>query len=59
MGDVAHLIPDDQADVCILEEPEHLSWSASSSNLVLIASIIGYDLTKQVQGPFCGERLDR
>ena len=26
MGDVSALIPDDEADVCILEEPEHLNW---------------------------------
>eukprot|EP01031_Cornospumella_fuschlensis_P030849 gene30849-37280_t len=26
MGDIAALIPDDQADICILEEPEHLNW---------------------------------
>lgn len=24
MGDVAALIPDEEADVCVLEEPEHL-----------------------------------
>ena len=26
MGDICYLIPDDEADVCILEEPEHLNW---------------------------------
>jgi digalactosyldiacylglycerol synthase len=26
MGDIAELIPDNEADVCILEEPEHLNW---------------------------------
>lgn len=26
MGDITALIPDDQADICILEEPEHLNW---------------------------------
>ena len=26
MGDVSALIPDDLADVCVLEEPEHLNW---------------------------------
>ena len=26
MGDISHLIPDELADVCILEEPEHLNW---------------------------------
>ena len=26
MGDITALIPDDEADACILEEPEHLNW---------------------------------
>ena len=26
MGDIADVIPDAEADVCILEEPEHLNW---------------------------------
>lgn len=26
MGDITALIPDEQADVCLLEEPEHLNW---------------------------------
>jgi digalactosyldiacylglycerol synthase len=26
MGDITNLISDDRADVCILEEPEHLNW---------------------------------
>lgn len=26
MGDITDLIPDDQADFCVLEEPEHLNW---------------------------------
>ena len=26
MGDISALIPDAEADVCILEEPEHLNW---------------------------------
>lgn len=26
MGDITDLIPDDDADICILEEPEHLNW---------------------------------
>lgn len=33
MGDMTRLIPDEEADVCILEEPEHLNWfRASGSN---------------------------
>merc|ERR1719410_260662 len=26
MGDICSLIPSAEADVCILEEPEHLNW---------------------------------
>ena len=26
LGDICDLIPDESADVCILEEPEHLNW---------------------------------
>ena len=26
MGDITGLIPDEEADICILEEPEHLNW---------------------------------
>jgi digalactosyldiacylglycerol synthase len=26
MGDISALIPDEDADVCVLEEPEHLNW---------------------------------
>jgi hypothetical protein len=26
MGDIIALIPDDEVDICILEEPEHLNW---------------------------------
>jgi hypothetical protein len=29
MGDICSLIPDDMADLCILEEPEHLNWYRS------------------------------
>lgn len=26
LGDICKLIPDKEADLCILEEPEHLNW---------------------------------
>ncbi|KAG5175372.1 Digalactosyldiacylglycerol synthase, family GT4 [Tribonema minus] len=26
MGDITRLIPDEEADVCIMEEPEHINW---------------------------------
>lgn len=26
MGDITALIPDEEADVCVMEEPEHLNW---------------------------------
>ena len=26
MGDITALIPEDEVDICILEEPEHLNW---------------------------------
>lgn len=26
IGDITAMIPDDEADICILEEPEHLNW---------------------------------
>ena len=29
LGDICDLIPNDQTDVCILEEPEHLNWYLS------------------------------
>lgn len=33
MGDITQLIPDDEADMCIMEEPEHINWyRATGSN---------------------------
>ena len=26
MGDISAIIPDELADICVLEEPEHLNW---------------------------------
>ena len=32
MGDISDLIPDEDADVCVLEEPEHLNWWVSEKD---------------------------
>lgn len=33
MGDIIALIPADEVDICILEEPEHLNWYVDAPNL--------------------------
>ena len=54
MGDITALIPDEQADVCLLEEPEHLNWyrapftgNVSILFLPFIYLLFRYDLAKK------------
>ena len=60
--DVCSLIPDDEADVCVLEEPEHQSWFRAEAtpwkkkfNFVIGIVHTNYSAYVGIMGPFVSE----
>lgn len=49
MGDLTLMIPPEEADICILEEPEHLNWYAA---LAKWPTMIGLRVVSLVQALF-------
>ena len=48
LGDICDLIPDESADVCILEEPEHLNWYRAPGKTLILESYAKLDFFRMI-----------